>query len=472
MLWNRVRGLWNAYHCILAVVLTVLYWTFLMTISPMIQWGSVESYQRFILYNTAAVVGLVIAAVRGRSAAATLLAGGFVDSHTLALKQTIHIGVALLLVMALAAPFAFRHASMALLFLFLGIVYFVFLLCHFLVPRRLAEQLFSDEHEQRTLLVGPVDKARAFNKWIVETKAFGFGLRGSPIDDETEEGGILHVARVSDGPMLQRTIREAGIRQIILLEFPIDREELRQIADVARKFGVRLLILENLAEICQQDVSFFSIHGRNFASFMDEPLEDPVNRIIKRTVDILISLPVVVFILPPLCLVVKILQQIQSPGPLFHRETRGGLNNLPFRIFNFRTTRVTPRQDTSEGESRRDLETYPIGSLLRKTSLDRVPEFLNVFLGHMSVIGPRPQIIIHNRRFSEIAEGYHCRAFVKPGITGLAQISGYRGQMKNDQDVIERTMLDIKYIENWSLPLDFWILFSTMAQVVRPPKTA
>jgi lipopolysaccharide/colanic/teichoic acid biosynthesis glycosyltransferase len=205
---------------------------------------------------------------------------------------------------------------------------------------------------------------------------------------------------------------------------------------------------------------------------MDEPLEDPVNRIIKRTVDILISQPVVLFILPPLCLVVKILQQIQSPGPLFHRETRGGLNNLPFRIFNFRTTRVTPRQDASEGESRSDLEAYPIGSLLRKTSLDRLPEFLNVFLGHMSVIGPRPQIIIHNRRFSEIAEGYHCRAFVKPGITGLAQISGYRGQMKNDQDVIERTMLDIKYIENWSLPLDFWILFSTMAQVVRPPKTA
>jgi lipopolysaccharide/colanic/teichoic acid biosynthesis glycosyltransferase len=472
MLWNRIRGLWNAYHCILAVVLTVLYWIFLTAISPMIQGGSVASYPRFILYNVAAVVGLIIAAVRGRSAAATLLAGGFVNYHTLALKQTVYIGVTLLLVMALGRQPEFGHMSIAVLFAFLGTVYVVFLVCHFFVPSMLADQLFSEEHEQRTLLVGPVDKARALNKWILETAAFGFGLRGSPTDDYGEEGQVLHVTRVSDGTMLERIIRQEGIRQIILLELPLDREGLRQIADVARQAGVRLLIVENLADIFRQDVSFFSMHGKNFVSLGDEPLEDPVNRIIKRTVDLLMSLPAVLFILPPLCLVVKIFQRIQSPGPLFDRETRGGLNNLPFRIFNFRTTRASPRQDRSKGEPSIDPGIYPMGALLRKSSFGRLPEFLNVFLGQMSVIGPRPQSILHNRRFSEITEGYHCRAFVKPGITGLAQISGYRGEMRNDQDVVERTKLDIKYIENWSLPLDFWIICNTMFQILRPPKTA
>jgi lipopolysaccharide/colanic/teichoic acid biosynthesis glycosyltransferase len=271
--------------------------------------------------------------------------------------------------------------------------------------------------------------------------------------------------------MLHRIIRQEGIRQIILLEFPFDRQGLRQIADVARKAGVRLLIMENLADVCGQGVSCFNIHGKNFASLGNEPLEDPVNRMIKRAVDNLMSLPVVLFILPPLCLVVKIFQSIQSPGPLFSRETRGGLNNLPFRSFNFRTT-PTSRQSGFKGESRSDPGTYPMGSLLRRTSFDRLPEFLNVFFGHMSVVGPRPQSIIHNRRFSEVAEGYHCRAFATPGITGLAQISGYRGEMKNDQDVLERTKLDIEYIENWSLPLDFWIIFNTMYQILRPPKTA
>ena len=467
MLWNRIRGLWNAYHCILAVVLTVLYWVFLTAVSPMIKGWSIAHYPPFILYNVAAVAGLIIAAIRNRSDAATLLAGGFVNYHQLALKQTVYIGVVLLLTLALGLEPEFRHMQIALLFAFLGSVYVVFLVCHFVIPSRLADQLFSAEHEQRTLLVGPVEKAREFSRWILETKAFGFGLRGSLADES--EGSLLHVARVSDSAMLHRIIRQEGIRQMILLEFPIDREGLDQIAAVARKAGVRLLIMENLAEIFRHDVSSFSIHGKKFVSLTNEPLEDPVNRMIKRTVDMLMSLPVVLFILPPLCLVVKIFQSIQSSGPLFSRETRGGLNNLPFRSFNFRTTPAS-RNGGSKGEPQSNPETYPMGLLLRKTSFDRLPEFLNVFFGDMSVVGPRPQSIIHNRRFSEVAEGYHCRAFVKPGITGLAQISGYRGETKNNQDVVERTKLDIKYVEEWSLPLDFWIIFNTTYQIFRPPK--
>ena len=470
MLWNRIRGLWNAYHAILAVVLTVLYWLFLTAVSPMIQGWSIVDYRPFILYNVGAVVGLIIAAIRNRSDAATLLAGGFVNYHKLALKQTEYIGVALLLTLALGMEPEFRHMRIALLFPFLGSIYVVFVICHFLVPRRLAEQLFSNEHEQRTLLVGPVEKAREISKWILETAAFGFGMRVKPSEGDEEEGRVLHIARVSDSAMLQRVIRQEGIGQIILVEFPFDREGLRQIADVARKTGVRLIITENLGDICGQDVLFFNIHGKNFASLGDEPLEDPLSRMIKRTVDILMSLPVVLFVLPPLCLVVKIFQSIQSPGPLFSRETRGGLNNLPFRSFNFRTTSIG-RQDRPTGEPRRDQGTYPMGSLLRKTSFDRLPEFLNVFLGNMSVVGPRPDSIIHNRRFSQVMQGYYCRAFVKPGITGLAQVSGYRGKMKTDHDVVERTKLDIKYIENWSLPLDLYIIFNTIIQIFRPPRT-
>ena len=318
-------------------------------------------YPPFILYNVAAVFGLTIAAIRNRSDAATLLAGGFVNYHKLALKQTVYIGVVLLLTLALGMEPGFRHMRIAALFIFLGSVYVVFLICHFLIPGKLADQLFSEQHEQRTLLVGPVEKAREMNRWILETAAFGFGLRGKPSDDE-EEGRLLHVTRVSDSAMLHRIIRQEGIRQIILLEFPFDRQGLRQIADVARKAGVRLLIMENLADVCGQDVSCFNIHGKNFASSGAEPLEDPVNRSIKRTVDHLMSLPVILFILPPLCLVVKIFQSIQSAGPLFSRETRAGPNNLPFRSFNFRTTSAR-RDELSKDESRSDPGTYPTGSL-------------------------------------------------------------------------------------------------------------
>jgi lipopolysaccharide/colanic/teichoic acid biosynthesis glycosyltransferase len=471
MLWNRIRGLWNAYHAILAVVLTVVYWVFLIAVFPMIGGQSIAHYPPFILYNVAAVAGLIIAAVRGRSDAATLLAEGFVNYHQLALRQTVYVGVVLLLTLTFEMEPEFRHVRIASVFAFLATVYVVFLICHFLIPARLADQLFSAEYNQRTLLIGPIEKAREVNKWILETAAFGFGLRGKPNEDGEEEERVLHLARVWDSATLYRIIRQEGIGQIILLGFPIDREALHQIVDVTRKAGARLLMMENLPEIFRHAVSSFSIHGKNFVSLMDEPLEDPVNRVIKRTVDLLISLPVVLFILPPLSLVVKVFQSIQSPGPLFSRETQGGLNNLPFRSFNFRTTSID-RQDRSSGEPHSDPGTYPLGSLLRKTSFHRLPEFLNVFFGQMSVVGPRPRSIIHNRRFSEIVQFYSCRAFVKPGITGLAQVSGYRGEMKTDQDVLECTKLDINYIENWSLSLEFWILFSTIIQILRPPKTA
>jgi exopolysaccharide biosynthesis polyprenyl glycosylphosphotransferase len=472
MLWNRIRGLWNAYHVILAVILIVLYWVFLIAISPMMQGTSIAHYPPFILYNVAAVGGLIIAALRGRSTAATLLAGGFVNYHTLALKQTVYIGGALLLTLALGMEPEFRHMRIALLFAFLGTVYVVFLICHFLIPGRLADQLFSEEHKPRTLLVGPVEEAREINNWILDTAAFGFGLRGKPTEADDEEGRVLHVTRVSDVSMLQRIIRHEGIRQILLLELPLEQEGLKLVVDAANRAGVRLLVLNNLPEVFRHPISLFTLHGKDFISLRDEPLEDPVNRIIKRTVDLFMTLPVVLLVLPPLCLVVKLFQAIQSPGPLFYRQTRAGLNGLPFRIFKFRTMRIDRGDAASKQATAGDPRIYPIGRILRKTSLDEIPQFLNVLRGHMSVVGPRPHMIIHNRRFSEVMETYHVRTFAKPGITGLAQMSGHRGEAKDDQDIVDRAKLDIKYVENWSVPLDFWIIFNTIYQVFRPPKTA
>ena len=126
MLKNRIRGLWNVYHAILALVLTVLYWVFLIALSPMIQGRPVAHYPPFILYNVAAVFGLIIGAIRNRSSAATLLVGGFVNYHKLALKQTVYIGVVLLLTLALGMEPEFRHMRIALFFAFLGCVYVAF----------------------------------------------------------------------------------------------------------------------------------------------------------------------------------------------------------------------------------------------------------------------------------------------------------------------------------------------------------
>ena len=265
MIWNRIRGLWNAYHAILAVILTVLYWVFLIAISPMIQGWSIAHYPPFILYNVAAIVGLIIAAVRVARRRDAVGRGLCQLSHSGSQADSVYRHGAASYAGARHGARVPAHAH-RLLFAFLGCVYVVFLICHFFIPSRLADQLFSDEHEQRTLLVGPVEKARAVNKWILETAAFGFGLRGTPSEGDEEEGRVLHMTRVSDVSMLQRIIRHEGIRQILLLELPLDQEGLNLVVDAANKAGVRLLVLNNLPEIFRHDISFFKLHGKDFIS--------------------------------------------------------------------------------------------------------------------------------------------------------------------------------------------------------------
>ncbi len=269
------------------------------------------------------------------------------ECHTLAFKQTVYVGVTILIVVVAAMdPEVSRFFKLSLLFGFLGILYIVFLLCHLVVPKRLADALFSsEEYEQRTLLIGPVDKARGISKWIEETAAFGFGMKGSVrTDDEEEESRILHVSRVSDVSMLERIIRNEGIKQILLLEIPLDPEALGLVVNAANKAGVRLLVVNNLDEIFNHDITLFNLHDKRFIGLRDEPLEDPVSRILKRTMDLAFSLPVVLFVLPPLCLVVKIFQAMQSPGPLFlPTNPRRSRPSGPFRIFKFRTMRIDKR---------------------------------------------------------------------------------------------------------------------------------
>ena len=341
MLWHRIRGLWNTYHCILAVVLTVVFWTYLAVVSALLKRGDVLLSRGFVLYNLAGIAGLAVAAIRERGGAATLLSEGFVHAHSLAFKQTFYVAVTMIVVVLAPMATESRILRLSVLAGFLVVFYFDLLICHLFLVRQLANHLFaSEEYGQRTLLIGPVEKARDIVNWIDETAAFGFGIKGSVPDEDHEESKVLHVTRVLDVAMLDRIVRHEGIKQILLLELPLDQEALDLIVGAANRVGARLLVLNNLSEIFRHPIMLFNLHNRNFISLIPEPLEDPLSRMIKRTMDFLISLPVVILVLPPLCLLVKIFQAIQSPGPLFYRQTRAGLGGRPFRIFKFRTMRV------------------------------------------------------------------------------------------------------------------------------------
>jgi lipopolysaccharide/colanic/teichoic acid biosynthesis glycosyltransferase len=200
-------------------------------------------------------------------------------------------------------------------------------------------------------------------------------------------------------------------------------------------------------------------------------MENPYHRLLKRTLDLAVAIPVVLLILPITSILVALLQAIQAPGPLFYVQTRAGLQNRTFRCFKYRTMYHSDHDATVQAKVN-DERIFPAARWLRKLSIDELPQFINVLFSEMSVVGPRPHLVEHNDKFANITANYHIRAFIKPGITGMAQIRGYRGEISCESDLENRIKSDLYYIEKWSFNLDLLIILRTLMTVFVPPQTA
>lgn len=214
-----------------------------------------------------------------------------------------------------------------------------------------------------------------------------------------------------------------------------------------------------------------SVGGLDILTPPTNPLGNTFNRMVKRLFDISIALAVITTVLFPLMVMVWCIHRLYAPGPLFFRQDRLGENGKVFKVLKFRTMFVSNDCEDRQASSE-DPRIYKGGKLLRKLSVDEFPQFLNVLKGEMSVVGPRPHLEIHERRFEAFYERYGMRRFVKPGVTGLAQVRGYRGEVRTPKDVRGRGRYDLIYVRNWTLSLDFQIVVLTAIQVIRPHRNA
>ena len=194
------------------------------------------------------------------------------------------------------------------------------------------------------------------------------------------------------------------------------------------------------------------------------PFEKIETHFLKRILDIIISTFVCLFILSWLLPILWLVISIDSKGPLFFKQKREGINGSQFLCYKLRSMKINNDAEKVSA-SKYDARITKVGAFLRKTSLDEFPQFFNVFLGDMSIVGPRPHMNAHTRKYTNEVENYSLRHSVKPGITGLAQISGYRGEVVKDSDIKNRVRLDIFYIENWSFFLDIKIIAKTFFNV-------
>ena len=201
-----------------------------------------------------------------------------------------------------------------------------------------------------------------------------------------------------------------------------------------------------------------------------EPLSQPFNQFVKRTFDIVVSAIVCIFMLPFIPIIALLIKR-QSPGPLFFKQARTGLNGRTFTCYKFRSMHVNANADLVQA-TKDDPRKFPFGEFIRHTNIDEFPQFFNVLRGDMSIVGPRPHMLVHTEQYSNIIDKYMVRHFSLPGITGWAQVSGSRGETKELWEMEERIQKDIWYIENWTFWLDIKIILKTALTLIIPDKKA
>ena len=261
-------------------------------------------------------------------------------------------------------------------------------------------------------------------------------------------------------------INNEGVDEIYCSISELSSKQINQVVDFADNNLKILKFLPDNKEIYSKKLNYQYYDYIPILSLRNIPLQDSINQFIKRAFDIIFSSFVIIFLLSWLTPIIAILIKLESRGPVFFKQTRNGFNYKEFDCYKFRS--MTPNKDAHLHQvTRGDQRVTRVGRFMRKTSIDELPQFFNVLFGDMSVVGPRPHMVSHTNMYAKKIDKFMVRHFVKPGITGLAQISGFRGEVESDKDIIGRVKYDIFYIENWSLLLDIRIIFQTFLNALR-----
>ena len=260
-------------------------------------------------------------------------------------------------------------------------------------------------------------------------------------------------------------LKEENVDEIYCSLSQLSNSQLVKVIDFADNNLKILKFLPDNKDIYSKKLKYEYYNYTPILSFRNIPLEDSVNQFLKRIFDIVFSSAVIILLLSWLTPIIAILIVLESRGPIFFKQSRNGFNYKEFDCYKFRS--MTPNKTANVHQATRgDQRVTKIGKFIRKTSIDELPQFFNVLFGDMSVVGPRPHMVSHTNMYAKRIDKFMVRHFVKPGITGLAQVSGFRGEIETDKDIINRVKLDIFYIENWSLLLDIKIVTQTFMNVV------
>lgn len=259
---------------------------------------------------------------------------------------------------------------------------------------------------------------------------------------------------------LEKYLSENIVDEVLISTSLLSVEKIESIINIAGKYHANASILPPYFNfLATQSYRTSEWMGVPVISVYPSKLAISSHRMAKRALDMGISLFFLAVIFPILCVIIVPAIWLNNRGPIFFRQLRKGYKQQPFTCYKFRTMKETGAADSTTQARRSDPRTTRVGEKLRVTSLDEVPQFINVLLGHMSLVGPRPHMVEHDKMFETHISRYNVRFVTKPGITGWAQINGYRGNVEGNPDLLEKRIeYDLWYIKNWSMWLDIRII--------------
>lgn len=312
-------------------------------------------------------------------------------------------------------------------------------------------------NQKHVLLVGYSRAAESYIDRVIVNPEWGYRIRGI-LDDHRERGFEYRGVRVIGSPSDLKTILEWNVLDEIAITLSIaEYGVLEQLVAECEKSGVHTKFIPDYNNIIPTKPYTEDLLGLPVINIRRVPLSDGLNVAVKRVVDVLGAV-VALILFSPIMLVTAAIIKLTSPGPLIYSQERVGLHNRPFRMYKFRSMEVQePETEKGKWTTPHDPRVTPIGKIIRRTSIDEMPQLFNVLMGDMSLVGPRPERPFFVERFKEEIPRYMIKHQVRPGITGWAQVKGYRG----DTSIVKRIEHDLYYIENWTLGFDFKILFLT-----------
>ncbi len=325
-------------------------------------------------------------------------------------------------------------------------------------------RLITGSNFRNTVIIGKSPEAVSLREVFDNRPDYGYRFLGYFTRKESKNTEVYKLEN------LKSFVLENKVDEIYCSLDEIKNEELKDLVDFADENNKEIKFIPDTKEIFSKNLKIDYYEMFPVLSLKKTVLHEPETKIFKRGFDIVFSLFVIIFLLSWLVPILAILIKLESKGPIFFKQGRPGLDEEEFFCYKFRSMKlnITTEQEASKNDPR----VTKMGRFIRKTSIDELPQFLNVLLGDMSVVGPRPHLWSQNKTYGSKINKYMVRHYVKPGITGLAQVKGFRGEIETDDDMISRIKYDVFYIENWSIILDLKIIVQTVVNIFKGEEKA